>query len=78
MQFGVLVTSQPNLDVEPYPHRAVHARVTREIVEADRLGYDTAWIAEHHFSNQYGVLPDPSSIWRIWPPRPPVSGSARR
>ena len=59
MQFGVLVTSQPNLDVEPYPHRAVHARVTREIVEADRLGYDTAWIAEHHFSNQYGVLPDP-------------------
>ena len=59
MQFGVLVTSQPNHDVEPYPHRAVHARVTREIVEADRLGYDTAWIAEHHFSNQYGVLPDP-------------------
>ncbi len=59
MKFGVLVTSQPNLDVEPYPHRAVHARVTREIVEADRLGYDTAWIAEHHFSNQYGVLPDP-------------------
>ena len=32
MKFGVLVTSQPNLDVEPYPHRAVHARVTREIV----------------------------------------------
>ena len=59
MQFGVLVTSQPNLDQEPYPHRAVHDRVTREIVEADRLGYDTAWIAEHHFSNQYGVLPDP-------------------
>ena len=59
MQFGVLVTSQPNPDREPYPHRAVHARVTREIVEADRLGYDTAWIAEHHFSNQYGVLPDP-------------------
>ena len=59
MKFGVLVTSQPNLDVEPYPHRAVHARVTREIIEADRLGYDTAWIAEHHFSNQYGVLPDP-------------------
>ena len=59
MKFGVLVTSQPNLDTEPYPHRAVHARVTREIMEADRLNYDTAWIAEHHFSNQYGVLPDP-------------------
>jgi len=59
MKFGILFTSHPNADREPYPHRDVHARVTAEIVEADRLGYDTAWIAEHHFSNQYGILPDP-------------------
>ena len=25
---------------------------------ADALGYDTAWVAEHHFSNQYGIMPD--------------------
>ncbi|MSO75394.1 MAG: LLM class flavin-dependent oxidoreductase [Alphaproteobacteria bacterium] len=37
----------------------MHARVTREILEADRLGFDTAWIAEHHFSSQYGIMPDP-------------------
>lgn len=61
MKFGILFTSHPNIDREPYPHRDVHARVTAEIVEADRLGYDTAWIAEHHFSNQYGILPDPFS-----------------
>ena len=59
MRFGILFTSHPNIEREPYPHREVHARVTAEIVQADRLGYDTAWIAEHHFSNQYGIMPDP-------------------
>jgi alkanesulfonate monooxygenase SsuD/methylene tetrahydromethanopterin reductase-like flavin-dependent oxidoreductase (luciferase family) len=58
MEFGVLFTSHPNHVTEPYPHRAVHARVTAEIQAADRLGYDTAWVAEHHFSNQYGIMPD--------------------
>jgi alkanesulfonate monooxygenase SsuD/methylene tetrahydromethanopterin reductase-like flavin-dependent oxidoreductase (luciferase family) len=33
--------------------------VTREVMEAEELGYDSIWIAEHHFSNSYGVLPDP-------------------
>ena len=59
MQFGILFTSHPDAAFEPYPHQAVHARVTREILAADRLGFDTAWIAEHHFSNQYGIMPDP-------------------
>jgi alkanesulfonate monooxygenase SsuD/methylene tetrahydromethanopterin reductase-like flavin-dependent oxidoreductase (luciferase family) len=59
MEFGILFTSHPDAATEPYPHRSVHDRVTREIVEADRLGFDIAWIAEHHFSNQYGILPDP-------------------
>lgn len=59
MKFGILFTSHPDIERERYPHRDVHARVTREIVEADRLGYDIAWIAEHHFSNTYGILPDP-------------------
>ena len=59
MKFGILFVSHPDTTAEPYPHRDVHARVTREVKEADRLGYDTAWIAEHHFSNAYGILPDP-------------------
>jgi len=58
MQFGILFTSHPNTDTEPYPHRDVHARVTREILHAEALGFDTAWIAEHHFSNEYGIMPD--------------------
>ena len=58
MEFGILFTSHPNTDLEPYPHRDVHARVTREILRADELGFDIAWLAEHHFSNEYGIMPD--------------------
>ncbi len=61
MEFGILFTSHPDKEREPYPHRDVHSRVTNEIIEADRLGFDIAWIAEHHFSNGYGILPDPFS-----------------
>jgi len=58
MEFGILFTSHPNTETEPYPHRAVHARVTEEVLRADALGFDYAWVAEHHFSNQYGIMPD--------------------
>ena len=60
MEFGILFTSQPHNDREPYPHRAVHERVTDEIITADRLGFDCAWLAEHHFSTEYGIMPD---VW---------------
>jgi hypothetical protein len=29
MEFGILFTSHPNSETETYPHRDVHARVTR-------------------------------------------------
>src|SRR6201995_2105140 len=58
MEFGVLFTSHPNPLEEPYPHGAVHGRTPDEILEAERLGYDTAWIAEHHFATGYGIMPD--------------------
>jgi alkanesulfonate monooxygenase SsuD/methylene tetrahydromethanopterin reductase-like flavin-dependent oxidoreductase (luciferase family) len=32
--------------------------VPAEFAPADALGYDTAWVAEHHFSNAYGIMPD--------------------
>ncbi len=58
MEFGILFTSHPNTEAEPYPHRDVHARVTQQVLRADELGYDYAWVAEHHFSNEYGIMPD--------------------
>jgi alkanesulfonate monooxygenase SsuD/methylene tetrahydromethanopterin reductase-like flavin-dependent oxidoreductase (luciferase family) len=60
MEFGILFTSQPHTEHEPYPHRDVHRRVTDEIMAADRLGFDCAWLAEHHFSTEYGIMPD---VW---------------
>jgi alkanesulfonate monooxygenase SsuD/methylene tetrahydromethanopterin reductase-like flavin-dependent oxidoreductase (luciferase family) len=61
MKVGLLFTSHPDPITEPYPHQTIHARVTREVMEAEALGYDSVWIAEHHFSNKYGILPDPFS-----------------
>lgn len=61
MEFGLLLTSHPDPKSEPYPHHAIHARVTQEVIEAEELGFDSIWIAEHHFSNKYGILPDPFS-----------------
>ena len=58
MEFGILMTSHPNPVEEPYPHQGVTARTTEEILRAEALGYDTAWIAEHHFSTTYGIMPD--------------------
>ena len=58
MEFGILFTSHPNTEAEPYPHRDVHARVTAQIVRADEIGFDYAWVAEHHFTNEYGIMPD--------------------
>lgn len=59
MKFGIIELSQPDKDKEVYPYREVHERVTQEIIEADKIGYDYVWIAEHHASTNYGILPDP-------------------
>ena len=61
MKVGILFTSHPDPKSEPYPHQSIHQRVTREVLEAEKLGFDSVWIAEHHFSNSYGILPDPFS-----------------
>ncbi len=59
MKFGIIELSQPDVDVESYPYREVHDLVTKEVIEADKAGYDYVWIAEHHASTGYGILPDP-------------------
>ena len=58
MEFGILFTSQPNLELDRYPYADLQARITGDIKLADRLGYDVAWLAEHHFSDTYGIMPD--------------------
>ena len=58
MDFGILFTNQPDLAKEKYPYRDVHTNTTELALLADRIGYDIAWIAEHHFSANYGIMPD--------------------
>ena len=55
MEFGILFTSHPDPKSEVYPHQTIHERVTHEIIQAEALGFDSVWIAEHHFSNKYGI-----------------------
>jgi alkanesulfonate monooxygenase SsuD/methylene tetrahydromethanopterin reductase-like flavin-dependent oxidoreductase (luciferase family) len=35
-----------------------NAHVIGEVQRADALGFDDAWIAEHHFSMGYGIMLD--------------------
>ena len=46
MKIGILHTSHPDPVTEPFPYHAVHARTTKEILEAEELGFDRVWIAE--------------------------------
>ncbi|WP_162181180.1 LLM class flavin-dependent oxidoreductase [Rhodococcus wratislaviensis] len=59
MSFGTIFLSQPDKDRDEFPYQAIHERTTQEIIEADKAGYDFAWIAEHHAADAYGILPDP-------------------
>ncbi len=60
-------------DAEP----AARYRLAREqIVQAERLGFDTAWIAQHHFNRDEGGHPRPSSSSPTSPPSRPAYASA--
>ena len=49
MKIGLLLTSHPDPETSPYPHQSIHARVTDEVLTAEEHGFDSVWIAEHHF-----------------------------
>lgn len=55
MDFGVFfLLGSPDMA----PARFVYERALKQIRLADELGFDSVWIAEHHFSN-YGYVPNP-------------------
>lgn len=47
---------KPSFDERSYNH--YYAEALEEVAEADRLGFDTVWMSEHHFSGD-GFLPSP-------------------
>src|SRR5947207_11011573 len=58
MRFGVhyLVTYFPELD-GPVP--LLYRHLFEQIQAAEALGFDDAWVTEHHFHEFGGLIPDP-------------------
>ena len=55
MDVGVFFLMQRD---EAWDERAVYDSALAQMLEAESLGYHSAWIAEHHF-NDYGLCPAP-------------------
>lgn len=58
MKFGVFFLLQSPSGI---PSASVYKRALDEMAYADELGFDSVWLAEHHFSN-YGYCPNPLTL----------------
>lgn len=58
MKFGLFFVLQRPDDV---PERAIYDSELAQMVAAEDLGYDSVWIAEHHFST-YGICSSPQIL----------------
>ena len=61
MKFGahMLPTYAPDLD-GPVPD--YYGRLFEQIIEFEKLGFDQAWVTEHHFGGYGGILPHPPTF----------------
>ena len=55
MQFTAFALAGSSAREDP---EVIFRRVVEYAIEAEQLGYDAVWFAEHHFSN-YGYIPNP-------------------
>jgi len=55
----ILPTYTPELD-GPVP--AYYRRLFEQIIEFEKLGFDQAWVTEHHFGGYGGILPHPPTF----------------
>lgn len=46
-------------DTPDTPPAQVYRNATEQFVEAERLGFDVGWVAQHHFDAEEGGLPSP-------------------
>ncbi len=49
MKFGIGYFSLQSPPFNPRPHRELYAEMLDEISAADQMGFDSAWLTEHHF-----------------------------
>jgi alkanesulfonate monooxygenase SsuD/methylene tetrahydromethanopterin reductase-like flavin-dependent oxidoreductase (luciferase family) len=61
MKFGIhmLPTYTPELD-GPVPD--YYGRLFEQVIECEKLGFDQAWVTEHHFGGYGGILPHPPTF----------------
>ena len=61
MKFGahILPTYSPELDGSV---RDYYSRLFDQVVEFEKLGFDQAWVTEHHFGGYGGILPHPPTF----------------
>ncbi len=51
MKFGIGYYSLQSPPHKPVPHNKLYAEMLKEIETADQMGFDSAWLTEHHFLN---------------------------
>ena len=49
MKFGVGYYSLQSHPLKPRPHEELYEEMLKEIAAADEMGFDSAWLTEHHF-----------------------------
>lgn len=49
MKFGIGYYSLQSPPHNPTPHRKLYSDMLKEIETADQMGFDSAWLSEHHF-----------------------------
>jgi alkanesulfonate monooxygenase SsuD/methylene tetrahydromethanopterin reductase-like flavin-dependent oxidoreductase (luciferase family) len=56
MRFGIGYYSLQSPPHNPVPHQQLYAEILEQIAVAEKLGFESAWLTEHHFLS-YGYCP---------------------
>ncbi len=64
MKFGIFYELQLPRPWEEGDELRLYQNALTQLETADRLGYDHAWVVEHHFLEEYSHSPAPESFSR--------------
>ena len=62
MKFGIFYELQLPRPWEEGDELRLYQNALTQLETADRLGYDHAWVVEHHFLEEYSHSPSPASF----------------
>jgi alkanesulfonate monooxygenase SsuD/methylene tetrahydromethanopterin reductase-like flavin-dependent oxidoreductase (luciferase family) len=76
MKFGIFYELQLPRPWQAGDEFKLYQDALTQLETADRLGYDHAWVVEHHFLEEYSHSPSPESFLAPPASAPRTSGSA--